>query len=630
MVVREPSVELLRQAAGTRIEGIVQPQPPQTTQADAARAAVQTLQAGQDAARAAQQASQQPAQPAPTVVRTPVGDIALRTPIPFPEGGRIGFEIAQTTPNQVTLRIADLNGQPIQQALTQLAAERAADRATAPPRLGPNAHQPGALPSAVTTLTPGQVWTPNGAVPLTQAGTLNAFVLAGSALPTAAQGGPAAPVGTPGGLQNALLTGSDLTIRVTSVTLAQPGAAAPQGVTPGVLTAGTVAPGTAAAAGTTATAAPASAATASPPGTASQSPTASGPASPALTTTNVPQGANALLPAGGAAQSGLRVVSAQGWPPAPFTTPTQVQATPVQLALTGVVTAQSTAAQVLVQTDAGTLQLGSRVNLPPGTTVTLEVLTQTQPRVDASGAPIAGAPPPSPAAALPFAGTMAWPALTEALQLLQRTDPQAAQMLANTLPDGGPRTVVAALSFVQAMRSGDLRQWPGDNNLRALERAGPRGTHLARTLSGEVAQMSAQSRETAGEWRATPIPWNANGQVEKINLITRREEGPDEDEKAQAHGKGQGLRFLLDLELSRLGALQLDGMVREESKNFDMMIRSHQPLEDEIRRDLSGLFVMANESVGLKGTLTFQVTKKFADPIGSAEPLKLERDGVWA
>jgi hypothetical protein len=241
------------------------------------------------------------------------------------------------------------------------------------------------------------------------------------------------------------------------------------------------------------------------------------------------------------------------------------------------------------------------------------------------------APPPAPLAALPFSGPVPWPALTEALQMLQRTDPQAAQLLANTLPDGGPRTIVAAMSFIQAMRAGDPRQWPDDNNLRALERAGPRGAHLARTLSGEVAQLSAQTRETAGEWRSTPVPWNANGQVEKINLITRREDGWDDDEdNAKSSGKGPGLRFLLDLELTRLGALQLDGMVREESKNFDMMIRSHEPLDETIRRDLSGLFVMANESVGLKGTLSFQVTKKFADPVAASEPLKLDRDGVWA
>lgn len=48
VVVREPSVELLRLAAGTRVEGTVLPQPPQTPAPDAARAALQTLQAAQD------------------------------------------------------------------------------------------------------------------------------------------------------------------------------------------------------------------------------------------------------------------------------------------------------------------------------------------------------------------------------------------------------------------------------------------------------------------------------------------------------------------------------------------------------------------------------------------------------
>ena len=295
-------------------------------------------------------------------------------------------------------------------------------------------------------------------------------------------------------------------------------------------------------------------------------------------------------------------------------------------------TAQSTAAQPVIQTDAGTIQLGSRANLPPGTSVVFDVIRQTPLRIDgpAGTAPQGTVPPPS-LGTLPFAAGIQWPALTEALLLLQRANPQAAQLLANSLPDGGSRTVVAALSFIQAMRSGDPRQWPGDNSLRALERAGPRGAHLARALAGEVAQLGTLARETTGEWRSTPIPWNANGQVEKINMITRREESADgEDGDNAKKGKGQGLRFLVDLEFSRLGELQLDGMVQEETKGFDMMIRSHEPLDDTIRRDLTGLFIAANQAVGLKGGLTFQVTKKFADPIASGEPLKLERDGVWA
>lgn len=665
-------MDLLRLAAGTRVEGTVQPPPPPQAQpspaqtqaqpqADAARAAVQTLQnaadtarqdvrtdtaradtradtARLDAARAATtpaptgtpSSPRQPAAPQPQVpvvhVRTPVGDVTLRTPLPLPEGARVAFDIATTNNNQVTVRLTSLNGQPIQQALVQLAA----DRAAAPPQAGLPPTPTLGQPAPTAALTFGQAWTPNGPVALTQAGSLNAFVLTGTAAPgAAAAANPQTPL-----LQNTLLTGSDLTVRVTGVTPGQPGGQpgapalntltqspgtvqTPNAATPSPGIGGTPTPGTGAA--TPGVGTPASPATGTP-GAQQGAPT------PA-TTQITPQGPGSTLPTGGTAQSGLRLVGAQGWPPPPFATPTQGQAPTVQLALTGTVTGQSTTAQPTIQTTAGTVQLASPANLPPGTTVTLDVLAQSAARTTGAAA---NAPPPSPGT-LPFtAGTAPWPAMTEALQVLQRSDPQAAQLLANTVPDGGPRTIVATMSFIQSMRSGDMRQWPGDNNLRALERTGPRGAHLARTISGEVAQLSAQTRETAGEWRTTPVPWNANGQIEKISLITRREESDDDEDESDQNTSGSGLRFLLDLDLTQLGPLQLDGMVHEEKKGFDMIIRSHEPLDEAIRRDLMGLFVATNQAVGLKGGLTFQVTPKFADPIKSNEPFNQKRDGVWA
>lgn len=672
-VVREPTVELLRVATGTRIEGTVVPQtptpqpnpPPQQADAarlEAARTAVQTLQSATDTARAetarsdtaradlartearsapppqtspqtpSTQASSQSPPPAPpqVTVRTPVGDVTLRTPLPIPDGARVAFDIASTNANQVTVRLSSLNGQPIQQALVQLAADRAAPPppGTPPPAPTGPLSQTGPAPLGLS-----QVWTPGGPIALTQAGPLNAYVIAGtSPAPIAGQPippqttGPQAAQGTGTQIQTTagpqpLFTGSDITIRITAVGTGQPG------TTPAGQTAPTASPNLAsqATSGGQANAAPQ---TTQASGTPVQGTLPQG---ASQTTPQPPQGPGSLLPASGNTQSGLRLVGAQGWPQPPLATPGNVQSTPIRLALTGMVTAQSTAGQTLIQTDAGTVQLASRVNLPPGTTVTLDVLAQAAPRPDASGAPLVATAPPTATPALPFTtGATPWPALTEALQVLQRSDPQAAQLLSNALPDGGPRTVVAALSFIQAMRNGDPRQWPGDNNLRALERAGPRGAHLARTVSGEVAQLSAQSREATGEWRSTPIPWNTEGQIEKINLITRREDPPDDDEEKEPSNKKAGLRFLLDLELTNLGEVQLDGMVKEDTKGFDLMIRSHASLNDTIRRDLTGLFIATNLAVGLKGQLTFQVTQKFADPIGSSAPLKQERDGVWA
>jgi hypothetical protein len=176
------------------------------------------------------------------------------------------------------------------------------------------------------------------------------------------------------------------------------------------------------------------------------------------------------------------------------------------------------------------------------------------------------------------------------------------------------------------MRSGDARQWPGDTTLRALERTGPRGAQLAATLSGEVAELASRTRDTGAEWRALPIPWNAGGEIDRVALITRRE-GDGESEGANGK-KGGGTRFLIDLNLSRLGPMQLDGMYKKDARAFDMVLRTKDALPDEMRRDLLGLFTEANGAMGLKGGLSFQVTKKFADPLNVGN--SPDKPGLWA
>jgi hypothetical protein len=333
----------------------------------------------------------------------------------------------------------------------------------------------------------------------------------------------------------------------------------------------------------------------------------------------------APLPITATETQGLKLPAAQGLGPAPPQPPQTVQPAPAVTRLTGQVTGTAANGATMVQTPAGELQLNVRANLPPGTSIVLDVLTALTPRADAPlPAPPAPAPPGLPLAT-PAAG---WPALSEALTLLQRVDPPAAALLAQAVPDGGPRTTLAALAFMQAMRSGDARQWPGDTALRGLERAGPRGAQLAAQLSAEVRELAGRAAETQSEWRTTPMPWNAEGRIERVNLITRREGESEEDGAAQKKGgKGKGTRFLVNLELSRLGAMQLDGFFATAERQFDLMIRTAAPLPEDMRRDLVGLFAASNAALGLKGGLSFQVVRTFPDP--RAAPPAPDRGGVW-
>lgn len=578
---------------GTPLEGVVLPPPPQPpAETGDARAAV--------------------------TIRTPQGDVTIRLPAPLPAGSPVELQVVRAAADQATVRVVTVDSQPAAQVLAQL--RQAANTPAQAPQPQPNASpqpQPAVLP-------PANAWTPQGPVALPALGPISAFVTQGTPAPMptlvsasklAPQPGTAAPVpatALPPVPQLLLATGGELAVRITAVQLPAPGTPVAVAQVPAAL--GAPVP-------------PQAAPVLAQPAPAQAAPVAAPPTPPATQ----PQPTAPLLPAStppvaaAPAQPTLVVAGPQGLPPPVPAPPSVPQPAPPQAVITGVVTRATTTSPPVVTTDLGQIQLNIRANLPVGTRVTLEVTAQLPPL---PGAP----PPPLPLAALPLSGpplagaAAGWPNLSEAVQQLQRGDPTAAAEFAAAIPNGGPRTTVAIVAFVQAMRTGDSRAWPGDTNLRALERIGPRGAHLASQISDEVSALSARATEGAGaEWRALPVPWAADGRVDRITLVSRRE-GEADDEGGGKKGRGGGIRFLINLDLSRLGPLQLDGMFRKEPRGLDIMIRTKQPLPDPLRLELTGVFGESTAAMGLKGGLTFQVVKKFADPLGDTG----FRSGIWA
>lgn len=597
IAIAQPPPALAALPVGTTIEAIVLPPPPNAAPAPPAPASTRL-----------------PTTAPVVVLQTALGDLQVRLPAPLPDKAQVDLEIVRSTPQQVTVRLTTVDGTPTLQYLAQNRTPAVAAPTPATPVLPVQTH----LPMGPQPLPPGFTWMPSGPAPFVQTGVISAVVTQTPPMAEAIAPAPApAPMGqpaTPAALPPtpapaapptvaalSLGAGSEMSLKIVSVQL--PGAPA-------------------------ITAPPPQAAAAAPAPVLSPSPTPAATPSP---TPPIATPSAAAMPAAATPptlpspppQPGLVLASAQGLPPAAPQPPAAVQAAPALVTTTGVVVAVADSIPV-VDIEGRQVRLNVRANLPVGTQIVFDVIAATPPRL---GAPI---PLPLPAAAVPMSGppsaAVGWPTLTEAAGILQRSDPQAAQQLAQAIPDGGPRTVAAVISFVQAMRSGDARQWPGDTTLRALERSGPRGSHVAATLSGEVAELAARTRDAGTEWRALPIPWAAEGQIDRVALITRRE--GDSDADGRAGKKGGGTRFLIDLHLSRLGPMQLDGMFRKETRAFDLVLRTKTALPDEMRRDLFGIFTAANAAMGLKGGLAFQITKTFADPLSAGNTP--DKSGLWA
>lgn len=505
-------------------------------------------------------------------VRTEAGTLSLRSSFPIPANAKLSLQLmGATADGKPQFRILAINGHSIAGGGAPLAGGMAGN-ALGMGNVFPPQGQGQAIASQMTA-NPPQPATINNTAPVTAA------AAPGSANP--AGGITAQVVATPSGAASGaqgnaqpppsagtLPTGTTLVVRLASVQLPQAalpqsapsqGAAPPQSGLP-------------------------AAATASPSSTAAPPPSASGGG-----TLATPQAPN---PGQGAAQNQPPPQSAA--PPA------------MPVTLSGVVTANRYGGQPLIQTNTGaTLALNTSATLPPGAHVALDVIEMTLPQ-KAAGA----------AAARPAIGSASWPNLSRALETLQSIDPQAADQLTKALPQLGPRMALNMMAFAQALKSGDLRQAMGEGPVRALDRAGRKD--LTKKLDDEFGGRSSEASKTksspsSGEWRALTLPFLDGQNIEAIRLFIRPPPPPEDGDEADK-AKEDGSRFLVNVEMSRLGRVQLDGLVRRESKRFDLILRTDAPFSDETRRELAGIFAQSCEISGIAGTVTFQANGRFLEP----------------
>ncbi|MBC7905806.1 MAG: DNA polymerase III, partial [Rhodospirillaceae bacterium] len=281
--------------------------------------------------------------------------------------------------------------------------------------------------------------------------------------------------------------------------------------------------------------------------------------------------------------------------------------------LSGTVTAQPPGGHAVVQTPVGTLSVPTQTDLPAGTPLTLEVV----------GKPV----PPPPGTALAQAKSdgltaQGWPAFTQAVDVLSASNQtQALAQLMRVMPQAGPRLAASMAMFAGALRSGDVKSLMAETATRSLEKAGKK--ELAQKLTADLGALAEDSSRPVGngEWRGFTMPFLNGAVVDPIQLFVRATGG----EAKRKGGTGNDERFVLDLKLSQLGRVQMDGLVRREDKLFDLIIRTDAPLPLDAKRDILGIFTNASELVGTKGTVVFQSGARWVEfPPAPPAPTRIE------
>lgn len=264
--------------------------------------------------------------------------------------------------------------------------------------------------------------------------------------------------------------------------------------------------------------------------------------------------------------------------------PGQPQPAPAAPTFTAVVVGHTAQRAPIATSPAGLFVLESQGDLPTGTTVELSIVHVAEP--EAEGVDV-----------LPERRPRDWLALQ--------------QMMAVPMAQGAPAQAVPHVVKPEAMGTTTLFL------LAALKIAKPEAMVPEELLQAVVVrgqgellprftaefQQNAQSwaRPDApqSEWRTLMLPLPVQGNLTRLAIHTRQER-----EAQAAEGPLNVKRLVVELELSRLGPLLLDGYIRP--KRMDMTLRSQKLLKKDLKDELRLAYRSTLSAMGWQGEMEFQ------------------------
>lgn len=251
--------------------------------------------------------------------------------------------------------------------------------------------------------------------------------------------------------------------------------------------------------------------------------------------------------------------------------------------------------QLLLKAGDATLFVQQPSNVPVGSTLLLTVEA-------------ARAAPPT---LLPQPDAGNFNTLQQAIAALAQVDPGLArQVLESIIPQPNPALAGALFLLFTAFQQGDARAWLGPSASDILSRTG-KAELIAKLSQGLGEAGHIVNDPVVGSWRSYPVPLFNNGQFQTLHFYVHGDQhkrGQDHSSDNSANPGAKSVRFLIDMRLSKLGALQLDGFVRP--KQLDMIVRSETLLPPGLDRELRQTYTNTISAIGYAGTLTFQTGRQ--------------------
>lgn len=210
-----------------------------------------------------------------------------------------------------------------------------------------------------------------------------------------------------------------------------------------------------------------------------------------------------------------------------------------------------------------------------------------------------------------------WPALEESLAALASANATATTGLVAKTAQGGGKLTNSLLFFLAAAGRAAPGAWLGAKTEQALAQSSP--SALSRMRS-DIRQMVSLSGETIGEWRPIVLPFDARGGEAPLAalLIGQRHDIDPDHERDNPNDpdteKADNQRFILQVQFSVLGDIQLDGSIHRQM--FDLTVRSSNSFSPQLKQEAEHLFYTSLAANNFAGTIDFQEQSIF--PVDAA------------
>ncbi len=206
-----------------------------------------------------------------------------------------------------------------------------------------------------------------------------------------------------------------------------------------------------------------------------------------------------------------------------------------------------------------------------------------------------------------------WENLQQGLHALQQQSPIAADRLRASLPQLS-QMLPGLIAFTNALRTNDPEKALDREAVRLLKAMGI-------DLSSDISQLSQlqqrPSPESENQWRGTLFPYvEASGEDPRQGGFFWRREKKD-DPRAPT-----STRFVVEVDMSNIGALQLDGLITYPDIWLKLR-RTTQP-EDGFTENLQALVGSMLQSYGLNGGIAVETTQSF--PVNPRAEMLAETD----